>query len=477
MNKFFISILFSILSLWLIIPNKIYAHGFGERYDLPIPLTYFLVGGSVTILFSFLILIVFFNKEYKINHNKSLLIFKENTLSKIPSVLFKNALKILSVSLFLLTIISGYIGSNNPIENFSAPFVWIIWWVGFGIITPLIGDFWKSLNPVKILYLFIINNVIKNPEMIHKGKYKYPKSLDSWPLIISFILFSWFENVGNGSNPQTLATLVSVYTVLTFVCMYLYGPKDWLEKGDVFSVYYHIMGSFGIFKLTQNKYLQTTEVNLRLPVTGLTELKTPSTLFVVFHIILLGTISFDGLSETTFWTNVEIIFIPALGKATTETLGIILIPSLFFILLWFVCKIVSVITKEKSTEDILTSFVFSLTPIAIAYHIAHYLAYILITGQLIIPVISDPFGYGWDLIGTQNYALNIGVINAKDAWYSSIIIIVLGHVFSVIVSHINAVKIFSNNTLAIKSQIPFLILMIFYTALSLWIIAQPIVNH
>ena len=161
MNKFFISILFSILSLWLIIPNKIYAHGFGERYDLPIPLTYFLVGGSVTILFSFLILIVFFNKEYKINHNKSLLIFKENTLSKIPSVLFKNALKILSVSLFLLTIISGYIGSNNPIENFSAPFVWIIWWVGFGIITPLIGDFWKSLNPVKILYLFIINNRVK----------------------------------------------------------------------------------------------------------------------------------------------------------------------------------------------------------------------------------------------------------------------------------------------------------------------------
>ena len=136
------------------------------------------------------------------------------------------------------------------------------------------------------------------------------------------------------------------------------------------------MGSFGIFKLTQNKYLQTTNISLRLPVMGLTELKTPSTLFVAFHIILLGTISFDGLSETTFWSNIEIIFIPALGKAITETLGIILIPSLFFILLWFVCKIVSDTTKEKSTEEILTSFVFSLTPIAIAYHIAHYLAYI-----------------------------------------------------------------------------------------------------
>jgi hypothetical protein len=259
--------------------------------------------------------------------------------------------------------------------------------------------------------------------------------------------------------------------------MYLFGAKQWLEKGDVFSVYYHIMGSFGIFKITQNDNLKTTKVKLRFPVIGLTELKTPTILFVIFHVILLGTISFDGLSETRLWTNIEILLIPSIGKALTETLGIFFVPSLFFVLLWIVCKTVSIITKEKSTETIMTSFVFSLTPIAIAYHIAHYLSYILITGQLIIPVISDPFGYGWNIFGTSNYTLNIGIINAKNAWYSSVIIIILGHIFSVIISHVNALKVFSETSIAIKSQIPILILMIFYTALSLWIIAQPIVNH
>ena len=88
-----------------------------------------------------------------------------------------------------MAIISGFIGSDNPIENFSAPFIWIIWWVGFGILTPIIGDFWKALNPIKIIYIFLVNNVLKNPEVINKGKYAYPKSLDSWPLIISFLLF------------------------------------------------------------------------------------------------------------------------------------------------------------------------------------------------------------------------------------------------------------------------------------------------
>ena len=477
MNKLILSIIFTIFTTWIIIPNKIYAHGFGERYDLPIPLEYFLIGGSLTIILSFVILVLFTNNSININHNQSRSILYPNNMNNIVIMILTNILKIFSVFLFLLAIISGFIGSDNPIENFSAPFIWIIWWVGFGILTPIIGDFWKALNPIKIIYIFLVNNVLKNPEMINKGKYAYPKSLDSWPLIISFLLFAWFENVGNGSNPFNLSVLITIYSSASFVLMYLYGAKTWLERGDVFSVYYHIMGSFGIFKLTQNKYLRTTNVQIRFPVVGLTELKTPSVLFVMFHIILLGTISFDGLSETKFWSDIELLFIPVLGKATTETIGIIIIPAIFYILLWLVCKIVAMITLEKSTEEILTSFVFSLTPIAIAYHIAHYLSYILITGQLIIPVISDPFGYGWDLIGTKNYSLNIGVINAKNAWYSSIIIIVLGHVFSVIVSHINAIKIFSTNKLAIKSQIPFLILMIFYTALSLWIIAQPIINH
>lgn len=477
MNKLIFSIVITLITAWVFIPEKIYAHGFGERYDLPIPLAFFLIGGSLTIIFSFLLLLVFLNQKHQLKLNKSYIFIIDKRSQNYLFLFIRNIVIFFSVFLFILSIVSGYIGSNNPIDNFSSPFIWIIWWVGFGIITPILGDFWKILNPVKIIYVFIVTNILNKPKLINKGRYEYPKSLDVWPIIISFILFAWFENVGNGSNPLTLSVIMTSYTVLSLLFMYLFGAKQWLEKGDVFSVYYHIMGSFGIFKITQNDNLKTTNVKLRFPVIGLTELKTPTILFVIFHVILLGTISFDGLSETRLWTNIEILLIPSIGKALTETLGIFFVPSLFFVLLWIVCKTVSIITKEKSTETIMTSFVFSLTPIAIAYHIAHYLSYILITGQLIIPVLSDPFGYGWNIFGTSNYTLDIGIINAKNAWYSSVIIIILGHIFSVIISHVNALKVFSKTSIAIKSQIPILILMIFYTALSLWIIAQPIVNH
>ena len=162
--------------------------------------------------------------------------------------------------------------------------IWIIWWVGFGIITPIIGDFWKILNPIKIIFSFIVEKIIKQPKFLDTGLLKYPKVLDVWPIIFSFLLFSWFENVGNGSSPLTLSILITFYSVLTITFMFLFGCKTWLEKGDVFSVYYHIMGSFGIFNISQNQNLKISQISLRLPVLGLAKLKTPTIPLSLIHI-------------------------------------------------------------------------------------------------------------------------------------------------------------------------------------------------
>ena len=67
----------------------------------------------------------------------------------------------------------------------------------------------------------------------------------------------------------------------------------------------------------------------------------------------------------------------------------------------------------------------------LAIFLAVYLVFasgvrLLIQGQLIIPRLSDPFGFGWDLLGTADYRVNIAVINAKVAWFISVGAIVLG---------------------------------------------------
>ena len=77
------------------------------------------------------------------------------------------------------------------------------------------------------------------------------------------------------------------------------------------------------------------------------------------------------------------------------------------------------------------TFALILMPIAIAYHLAHYLSFLLIHGQRIIPLASDPFGYDWDLLGTAAYSINIGIVDASFAWYTAVIAIVPGHVLAV----------------------------------------------
>jgi hypothetical protein len=100
----------------------------------------------------------------------------------------------------------------------------------------------------------------------------------------------------------------------------------------------------------------------------------------------------------------------------------------------------------------------------------------LTAGQLIIPLASDPFGAGWNLFGTAGYRVDIGLIGARFVWYTSVLTIVAGHVIAVYLSHVLAIRLFENRRGALWSQLPMLLLMVFYTLASLWILAQPIIE-
>lgn len=119
-------------------------------------------------------------------------------------------------------------------------------------------------------------------------------------------------------------------------------------------------------------------------------------------------------------------------------------------------------------------FIFSLLPISIAYHIAHYFSYLFNGGQLVIPLLSDPFGFGWDLLGTASYRPDIGLVGPLLQWYVAVAAIVVGHVIAVYLAHATALSTFGERRAALRSQISIVVLMVGYTMLSLWILSQPI---
>jgi hypothetical protein len=121
-------------------------------------------------------------------------------------------------------------------------------------------------------------------------------------------------------------------------------------------------------------------------------------------------------------------------------------------------------------------FAFSLVPIAIAYNVAHYLSFLLIQGQYLIPLASDPLGRGWNLLGTAGYRVNIAVIGARFEWYAAVSVIVLGHITAVWHAHRTAQHAIAAPRQALASQYPMTALMVAYTVTSLSILAAPVVE-
>jgi hypothetical protein len=111
-------------------------------------------------------------------------------------------------------------------------------------------------------------------------------------------------------------------------------------------------------------------------------------------------------------------------------------------------------------------------PIAIAYQMAHYYTYLLIQGQTLVRLVSDPFGWGWNLFGTADYRPNAGFIDPTFVWYSQIALIVAGHVIAIYLAHVAALRLYRNPKLAMRSQYPVLGLMVLYTIFSLWVLSQ-----
>jgi hypothetical protein len=161
-----------------------------------------------------------------------------------------------------------------------------------------------------------------------------------------------------------------------------------------------------------------------------------------------------------------------------RTLGLLLFPFLFLDLYVIFSFLMAVMSRQHlSATRLAQAFTFSLVPIAIAYHMAHYFSFLLVHGQRLIPLLSDPLGNGWDLFGTATYRIDIGIVGARFAWYTAVIAIVLGHVIAVYLAHLIAMRLWRNRTVAIRSQYPMLVLMVGYTIISLWILAQPVVEE
>ena len=111
-------------------------------------------------------------------------------------------------------------------------------------------------------------------------------------------------------------------------------------------------------------------------------------------------------------------------------------------------------------------------PIAAVYVAAHYFLFLVSEGQAIGYLVSDPFGQAWDLFGTATWGIDYGFFPDKDTWYVQVAFVVVGHVAALTLAHDRALVLYDDAKLAVRSQYWMLGVMVGFTSLALWLLAQ-----
>src|SRR4051812_35080138 len=177
-------------------------------------------------------------------------------------------------------------------------------------------------------------------------------------------------------------------------------------------------------------------VGVRPPLGGLPSVE-PVAGTVLFVCVMIGTVTYDGLSQGAVWKSLSVHLVDAvtsLGIGADAAIKIVgTIGLLLGVLLVSGFYRIGIdgahsVGGGLSAERLRRGFIHSLVPIAMVYVAAHYLTFLLFEGQAIGYLASDPFGRGWDLFGTASASINFNWLSQAGAWYLQVAFVVVGHV-------------------------------------------------
>lgn len=441
---------------------------------------------------------------------------------KSPILLF--ALRAGFAGAFLLIIAAGLFGNQNPAMNIAPLLTWTVWWTGLIFVVLFVGKAWCAVCPWDALATWVERLKFWGPRKGGLGLgLSWPKAMRNvWPAVALFLLLTWIElGMGVTLVPRATAWIALGMLGLAVASVMLFERKAFCRYGCLVgrvSGLYALFSSLEVrakdrdvcascktsdcykgnekgdgcptFEFPKTMSLSTyctmcaecfktcpeDNVALRLRPWGadLAGEGKPRIDEAFLALVLLSMTGFHGLSMTPSWPawNAALQSAWSISYFTSFSLLMSLMLALPIMLYAGFTWAASEFSDGLNFKTVFLNYAYALLPIALFYHLAHNAEHFLMEGPKLAALISDPFGWGWNVFGTAGWR-PAPAITMEGLWGIQLLFVIVGHIYSLWITQRTTRRLLPDGKRVFLSQLPMLAAMVAFSVFSLWLLKQP----
>lgn len=447
--KFFMS-----LVVMLGLPVRVAAHASDQAFVVLLPTGVYTMAGVVSVGLTVALVALLPDRKLKA-------LARGRALPWPATPRLRNSISLLATAVLFALFYEGVTGSRDPLANMMSLGFWVVFWIGFVTLQGLFGDLWRWVNPWSGTYVLLRRFVVP--------KWRLTPKIGYLLAVVQLIGFAYFLMVDPApADPTRLAQVGMAYWLITLFGMLLFGPA-WQRRAELFGLF---LGHFA--RLSPLRF-SATGLRIGWPGWQIAAARPRVLSWAIVPLLMLATGSFDGLNETFWWLGkigVNPLMYPGRSAVMLPTtigllVAVVFLLSLFALALFLGQKMAS---DTAPFSNSLALFAPTVLPIAFGYHIAHYLPGFLVDVQYVVLTITQRLG-GDPFYVTTSFFFDPPTV--RIIWLTQAGAVVLGHMLSIILAHIVALRYFESPKRALLSQIPLGVFMVLYTFFGLWLLAAP----
>ncbi|MUL66119.1 hypothetical protein BOO86_16710 [Mycobacterium sp. CBMA 234] len=419
--------------------QTVLAHGLGGSTDLPIPVTYALIGAAWALTFTFAVVALAWRKpRFDLQAPGLALPRWVTTAVDAPVTRWTVGLLALAVAIWIAVTTTVSSGSNALPGVF-----YVLLWVGIVALSILFGPVWRVLSPVR--------TVIR---LLRVRRDAYPARLGYWPAAAGLFAFVWLElasPIPGAVGPVRI--WLAVYFGVTLAGALICGTR-WCSHADPFEVYSVVASRCSPLRRNASGRIAVGNPFNHLPTLPIR----PATVMVLA--VLLGSTAFDSFSAAPTWRGFVEAHAHGTWQATAlKTVGLAVFVTVVAVTFSLAARATGGVDRALRRQ-LPGLMAHSLIPIVIGYVFAHYLTYLVEKGQqTVFMLLGMPDAH-------VNYVLSL---HPSVLATTKVLCVLFGHIAAVIAAHDCALRVLPKRH-QLTGQLTMMLVMVGYTFTGLYLL-------